>query len=132
VLGSRAGAGNDEATVRDRRALDPTGPTPLRPYCVALMSSALVAVLAFVFGAVIGSFLNVVLWRVPRHESIVAPPSHCPECGSRLQARDLIPIVSWIALRGRCRTCDASISIRYPLVEAGTGLAFAAVAVLLT
>jgi leader peptidase (prepilin peptidase)/N-methyltransferase len=94
------------------------------------MSSAIVAVVAFVLGAVVGSFLNVVLWRVPRHESIVSPPSHCPECGTPLQPRDLIPIVSWAALRGRCRMCHTSISIRYPLVELATGLVFAAVAVL--
>ncbi len=96
------------------------------------MSSALVAVIAFVFGTVVGSFLNVVLWRVPRHESIVAPPSHCPDCGTPLQPRDLIPIVSWVALRGRCRTCHTSISIRYPLVELGTGLVFAAAAVIIS
>jgi len=94
------------------------------------VSEALVVVFAFVLGTVVGSFLNVVLWRVPRHESIVAPPSHCPECGTSLSARDLIPIASWVALRGRCRTCHTSISIRYPLIELGTGLGFAGVAAL--
>lgn len=96
------------------------------------MSDALVVVFAFVLGTVVGSFLNVVLWRVPRHESIVTPPSHCPECGTPLAARDLVPVLSWVALRGRCRTCHTSISIRYPLVELGTGLAFGAVALLVT
>ena len=96
------------------------------------MSSAAVAVIAFVLGAVVGSFVNVVLWRVPRHESIVSPPSHCPGCGTPLQPRDLIPIVSWVALGGRCRTCHTSISIRYPLVELATGLMFAFIAVVLT
>ena len=92
------------------------------------MSSTFVVVVAFVLGTVIGSFLNVVLWRMPRHESIVVPPSHCPECGTPLSARDLIPVVSWVALRGRCRTCHTSISIRYPLIELTTGVAFAGVA----
>ena len=96
------------------------------------MSSTFVVVVAFVLGTVIGSFLNVVLWRMPRHESIVAPPSHCPECGTPLAARDLVPVLSWVALRGRCRTCHTSISIRYPLIELGTGLAFAVVAVVLS
>lgn len=91
------------------------------------MSTAVV-VTAFVFGTVIGSFLNVVLWRVPRHESIVSPPSHCPECGAPLRPSELIPIVSWVALRGRCRTCHTSISVRYPLVELTTGLVFAVIA----
>ena len=91
---------------------------------------AVIAVIAFMFGAAVGSFLNVVLWRVPRHESIVAPKSHCPACGTPLQPRDLIPIVSWVALRAKCRACHTSISIRYPLIELGTGLLFAAVAVI--
>ena len=84
--------------------------------------------IAFVLGAVVGSFLNVVLWRVPRGESIVAPPSHCPACGAPLAPIELIPIVSWMALRGRCRTCHTSISVRYPLVELATGIAFAVIA----
>jgi len=96
------------------------------------MSTAVVVVIAFVFGAVVGSFLNVVLWRVPRGESIVSPPSHCPACGTPLQPSELIPIVSWVALRGRCRTCYTTISVRYPLVELATGLVFAAVAAIAT
>src|SRR4051794_23984030 len=74
-----------------------------------------------------GSFLNVVIWRVPRGESIVSPPSHCPRCGERIRARDNIPIVSWLLLRGRCHNCGEPISIRYPLVEALCGLLFAAI-----
>jgi leader peptidase (prepilin peptidase)/N-methyltransferase len=69
------------------------------------------------FGAVMGSFLNVVLYRVPRHESIVYPPSHCPYCDTPLRPSELVPVFSWIALRGRCRTCHTPISMRYPLVE---------------
>jgi leader peptidase (prepilin peptidase)/N-methyltransferase len=92
------------------------------------MGTALVVVIAFVFGAIVGSFLNVVLWRVPRGESIVSPSSHCPACGTPLRPGELIPVVSWVALGGRCRTCRTSISVRYPLVELATGLLFAAVA----
>jgi leader peptidase (prepilin peptidase)/N-methyltransferase len=93
--------------------------------------TAFVVVVAFVFGLVLGSFLNVVLWRVPRGESLVSPGSHCPACGTPLQARELVPVVSWLAQAGRCRTCGTRISARYPLVELGTGLVFAIVALLL-
>jgi leader peptidase (prepilin peptidase)/N-methyltransferase len=75
-------------------------------------------------GFVAGSFLNVVIWRVPRGESIVSPPSHCPGCGRAVRPRDNIPVVSWLLLRGRCRDCGEPISRRYPLVEAGTALVF--------
>jgi leader peptidase (prepilin peptidase) / N-methyltransferase len=81
------------------------------------------------FGLVIGSFLNVVIWRVPRHESVVTPGSHCPSCDTPLGALENIPVVSWVALRGRCRHCGAHISARYPLVElltAGLWVAMAA------
>ncbi len=84
-------------------------------------------ILAGVFGLLIGSFLNVVIWRVPRGESIVSPPSACPGCGAHIRPWDNVPVVSWFVLRGRCRDCRAPVSSRYPLVEAGTGLAFAAV-----
>lgn len=79
-------------------------------------------------GLLIGSFLNVVIWRVPRGESIVSPPSACPKCGHEIRAYDNIPVVSWLVLRGRCRDCGNPISARYPLVEAGTGVLFAVVA----
>jgi leader peptidase (prepilin peptidase)/N-methyltransferase len=79
------------------------------------------------FGLLIGSFLNVVIWRVPRGESIVRPPSHCPSCDTELAARDNIPLVSWLLLRGRCRYCGTHISARYPAVELATGLLFAVV-----
>jgi leader peptidase (prepilin peptidase)/N-methyltransferase len=81
-------------------------------------------VLAGVLGLAIGSFLNVVVWRVPRGESVVRPPSHCPSCDAQIRNRDNIPVLSWLLLRGKCRDCQASISIRYPLVEAGTGAVF--------
>ncbi|MGJ7442090.1 prepilin peptidase [Aquipuribacter sp. MA13-6] len=86
-----------------------------------------VVVLAGVLGLLIGSFLNVVVHRVPRGESIVTPPSACPGCGARIRPWDNVPVLSWLVLRGRCRDCREPISPRYPLVEAGTGLAFAAV-----
>lgn len=81
----------------------------------------------FVFGSIIGSFLNVVVWRVPRGESIVNPPSACPNCGAPIAPWDNVPILSWFILRGRCRSCGEPISARYPLVEAGTALAFTGV-----
>jgi leader peptidase (prepilin peptidase)/N-methyltransferase len=79
-------------------------------------------------GLLVGSFLNVVIARVPAGESVVHPPSHCPKCGTELAPYDNIPVVSWLLLRARCRTCRAPISARYPLVEAGTALAFGVVA----
>jgi leader peptidase (prepilin peptidase)/N-methyltransferase len=83
-----------------------------------------IALVCAAFGLLVGSFLNVVIYRVPRGESVVRPPSHCPGCDRRLTARDLVPILSWLALRGRCRTCAAPISARYPAVEAVTGVLF--------
>jgi leader peptidase (prepilin peptidase)/N-methyltransferase len=73
--------------------------------------------IAALFGATIGSFLNVVIYRLPRGESIVKPRSRCPECGHQLSALDNIPVLSWLILRGRCRSCGVRISPRYPLVE---------------
>ncbi|MCX7523189.1 prepilin peptidase [Microbacterium sp. STN6] len=81
------------------------------------------------FGLLIGSFLNVVVYRVPNGGSIVSPPSACPGCASRIAWYDNIPVVSWLALRGRCRSCGNPISARYPLVELGTAVLFALVAV---
>lgn len=82
-------------------------------------------------GAAIGSFLNVVVYRVPRGLSVVAPRSACPGCGTEIAARDNVPVLSWVLLRGRCRTCAAPISSRYPLVEAGTAVFFGVVALVL-
>lgn len=90
--------------------------------------NAFTVVVAGVFGLLIGSFLNVVIWRVPRSESIVSPPSHCPSCDAPIAPRDNIPVLSWLLLRGRCRSCAARISARYPLVELATGVLFAGLA----
>src|SRR5918992_5553823 len=84
-------------------------------------------VVAGLFGALIGSFLNVVAHRVPLGESLVSPGSRCPACGAPVKPYDNLPVVSWLLLRGRCRNCGAPISPRYPLVELATALAFAAV-----
>jgi len=80
-----------------------------------------------VFGVLIGSFLNVVIFRVPAKKSLI-PASRCPSCNAHIAPWQNIPIVSWLLLRGRCGSCRAHISARYPLVEAGTGIAFALVA----
>ena len=88
----------------------------------------MVALWAGLVGAVIGSFLNVVIYRVPAGLSIARPPSACPTCHTQIRARDNVPILSWLALRGRCRTCREPISRRYPVVEAVTAVLFAAVA----
>jgi leader peptidase (prepilin peptidase) / N-methyltransferase len=79
---------------------------------------------ALVLGLAVGSFLNVVIYRLPRHESLVRPGSHCPSCGAPIRFYDNVPIISWLLLRGRCRDCRSSISARYPLVEAITGVSF--------
>lgn len=83
-----------------------------------------VSLFVFIVGACVGSFLNVLIYRIPAGMSLVLPPSHCTHCGSRLHPRDLIPIVSFILLRGRCRYCQAGIPWHYPLVEAATGILF--------
>lgn len=79
-----------------------------------------------IVGALVGSFLNVCIYRLPRGESVVFPSSHCPRCGASLLPFDLIPVVSYFFLLGRCRRCHEKISWRYPLVEALTALGFAA------
>jgi leader peptidase (prepilin peptidase)/N-methyltransferase len=84
-------------------------------------------VLGGVLGLIIGSFLNVVVWRLPRSESLSHPGSACPKCGHAIRWFDNIPVVSWLLLRGRCRDCGAPISPRYPLVELATGIFFSAV-----
>src|SRR5215210_4722051 len=83
--------------------------------------------LALVLGLVIGSFLNVLAYRLPRGESLAHPGSRCPNCGTPIKPYDNIPVLSWLLLRGRCRHCSHPISPRYPLVELATGLLFAAV-----
>jgi leader peptidase (prepilin peptidase) / N-methyltransferase len=83
--------------------------------------------LAAVGGLLVGSFLNVVVYRLPRDESLMHPRSRCPSCETQLRAIDNIPVVSWLALRGRCHHCGATISARYPLVELSTAVLYAAV-----
>jgi leader peptidase (prepilin peptidase) / N-methyltransferase len=89
------------------------------------------ASLAFVGGMLTGSFVGVVAHRVPRGLSIVGPRSVCDSCGTQIATYDNVPVISWLMLRGRCRSCDASIPARYPLVELAVGIAFAATAVVL-
>jgi leader peptidase (prepilin peptidase)/N-methyltransferase len=91
--------------------------------------TGLLAVLCGVLGLAVGSFLNVVVHRVPAGESVVRPASHCPGCGRAVRPRDNVPVLSWLALRGRCRDCGERISVRYPLVELATGALFAVLAV---
>ncbi|GAA1976633.1 A24 family peptidase [Nocardioides panacihumi] len=90
-----------------------------------MIPAELVAGIAGVLGLVIGSFLNVVAHRVPRGESVVSPPSACPRCGTPIRNRHNVPVLGWLVLRGRCYDCGLPISVRYPLVEAATGLVFA-------
>nr|BFE65799.1 A24 family peptidase [Dactylosporangium thailandense] len=89
---------------------------------------AFVLVVVGVFGLAVGSFLNVVIHRVPRGESLLRPASHCPQCTNPVRPWHNVPVLGWLALRGRCADCKAPISIRYPLVELGTALLFVAVA----
>lgn len=83
----------------------------------------------FVLGAAIGSFINVVVYRLPRGLSLLYPPSRCPACETPIRPRDNVPILGWLLLAGRCRQCGAAISPRYPLVELTMGLTFAALAI---
>lgn len=86
--------------------------------------TALLVGLCALLGLAIGSFLNVVIWRVPRGESVVSPPSACPRCATSISPRDNVPVLSWLLLSGQCRTCHERISPRYPLVELGTAVLF--------
>jgi leader peptidase (prepilin peptidase)/N-methyltransferase len=83
---------------------------------------------ALAFGLIVGSFLNVVIYRLPEGQSVVFPSSRCPACGAAIRAWDNVPVLSYLALRGRCRSCGVIISPRYPLIELLTGCVFAAVA----
>ena len=87
------------------------------------------AVVSGILGLAIGSFLNVVIHRVPAKESVVRPRSRCPQCGTELASRDNVPVLSWFLLRGKCRTCGKPISARYPLVELATAALFVAMGV---
>jgi len=88
--------------------------------------SAILACTVFALGSVVGSFLNVCIYRLPRDRSVVAPPSHCPQCGARLRAVDLVPLLSFLALGRKCRFCGGAISWRYFAVEFTTGVVFVA------
>lgn len=90
--------------------------------------TALVATILGLLGLAVGSFLNVVIHRVPAGRSVLRPASACPQCGAPIGWRDNVPVLSWLVLRGRCRDCRARISVRYPIIEAATGVAFALVA----
>jgi leader peptidase (prepilin peptidase)/N-methyltransferase len=87
-------------------------------------TSGIFQLAAFVIGLLFGSFLNVCISRLPRHESIVKPGSHCPKCGKPIRWYDNIPLLSWILLRGRCRDCKQSIPWRYPVIELSVGIWF--------
>lgn len=87
-----------------------------------MLPTSIQAGVIFVFGAVIGSFLNVCIYRLPLSQSVVSPGSHCMACGEAVRWYDNIPIVSWLMLKGRCRWCHAPFSIRYPVVELLTGM----------
>ena len=93
------------------------------------MDALIRAVPAALFGLAVGSFLTVVVDRVPKKESIVSPRSRCPHCGAEIRSRDNIPVVSWVLLGGKCRDCRARIPVRYPLLEAGTAASFVGVAI---
>ena len=90
--------------------------------------TALLILAAALYGTAIGSFLNVVIYRVPAGKSVVRPPSACPSCGNSISGRDNIPVVSWLILRAKCRHCANPIAIRYPLVELLTGAVWVGVA----
>ena len=89
-------------------------------------SRIVVTALFFLFGLVVGSFLNVCITRIPENESIVTPGSHCPRCGTAIKPYDNIPILSWLLLRGKCRSCGQPISALYPTIELLTALLFVA------
>lgn len=86
--------------------------------------NVILGIIIFIFGSIIGSFLNVCIFRIPKEESIAFPPSHCGSCNHNLKPLDLIPILSWIFLRGKCRYCGEKVSIQYPIIEGITGLLF--------
>jgi leader peptidase (prepilin peptidase) / N-methyltransferase len=91
------------------------------------MPQPLLLSIAALLGLAVGSFVNVVIHRVPLDESLIRPGSHCPECGAQVRHRHNIPVLGWLLLRGRCADCGTRISVRYPLVEAGTAMLFVAV-----
>ena len=113
-----ARAGQNKNAPGKVEAIDAAG--QLKHGIAAVDQTPMEATFAGVLGAIVGSFLNVVVYRLPRHESLVTPASHCPRCGTPVKPYDNIPVLSWLLLRGHCRSCGAPISPRYPLVEALT------------
>lgn len=89
-----------------------------------MLSFTLTTLIVFGLGAAVGSFLNVVIYRVPAGLSVLHPPSRCPKCLRRLKPYDNVPVLGWLWLKGRCRYCKSPIAVRYPLVEAATGILF--------
>ena len=83
----------------------------------------------FIFGITIGSFLNVCIYRIPLHESIVTAPSHCMSCGEKLKWFDMVPVFSWLVLGGRCRSCKTKISAQYPIIEGVNGILYVVICV---
>ncbi|MDZ7616674.1 MAG: prepilin peptidase [Patescibacteria group bacterium] len=94
------------------------------------VASWVIVVWLSVLGAVLGSFFNVVVYRVPRGGSLIDPPSQCPKCKHPIRWRDNVPMLSWLLLRGRCRDCGIPISARYPIIEATCFLSFLTLAIL--
>ncbi|WP_341952896.1 prepilin peptidase [Salinibacterium sp. TMP30] len=93
-----------------------------------MTATVLLVIFAVLLGLAVGSFLNVVVWRVPRGEKISSPPSACPKCEHAIRSYDNIPVFGWLLLRGKCRDCGEPISPRYPLVEATTAIVFGLIA----
>ncbi|MCX8131650.1 MAG: prepilin peptidase [Clostridia bacterium] len=91
---------------------------------MTILSFVVLYFFVFLMGTIFGSFLNVCIYRMPREESIIMPPSHCTGCGSRLKAPDLVPVFSFVFLKGKCRHCGVRISPRYPLIELLTATVF--------
>ncbi|NLB79319.1 MAG: prepilin peptidase, partial [Clostridiaceae bacterium] len=89
---------------------------------LSLEAHKVITIFLFLIGSCIGSFLNVCIYRIPLEESIVFPPSGCPKCKEKLKPKDMIPILSYIMLKGKCRYCKDPISIQYPIVELITGI----------
>jgi len=91
---------------------------------IVTAQAIIMGVIVFLFGLTLGSFLNVCFYRIPKGLSIVSPPSACPSCGTFLKPKDLVPVFSYLSLKGRCRYCSKEISPRYMIVELSTGVIF--------
>ncbi|MCM1267883.1 MAG: prepilin peptidase [Bacteroidales bacterium] len=89
-----------------------------------MLPDSILYLIIFLFGIVIGSFLNVCIYRIPKKEDIVKTASHCMSCGERLKWYDMIPVASFLVLRGKCRKCGAKLSVQYPLIEAANGILY--------